>query len=57
MVKIIYRRNKSLKKDLMQDKTASFYMFLPPPHLYVVETSWKFYLHLVKKKIEKNYVQ
>jgi len=30
MVKIIYQRNKSLKKDLMQDKTASFYMVLHP---------------------------
>ena len=35
MVKIIYQRNKSLNKDLMQDMTMLRFYTL---HLYVVET-------------------
>jgi len=58
MVKIIYQRNKSLKKDLMQDKTASFYMVLHPLSLccrdelkILLTPSGK------KKQFQKNYIQ
>ena len=58
MVKIIYQRNKSLKKDLMQDKTASFYMVLHPVSLCRRDELKILLTHSGKKKqIEKKYIQ